>query len=117
LFNGFQREDVVTRARVNADVARVTAAEASLSARANAAQLLGALHTTTATIALGTEAVRSAREDLRVQNARYRAGISTMLDVLTSESALVQAEFSLAAARHRYHTTRAALEALLGRIL
>jgi outer membrane protein TolC len=87
------------------------------SARASAAQLLGALHTTTAGITLGAEAIRSAREDLRVQTARYHAGISTMLDVLTSEAALLQAEYSLAQTRHRYHTTRAALEALVGRRL
>jgi outer membrane protein len=117
LFNGFQREDLVTRARVAADVAQVTVSDARRSARAGAAQLLGALSTTTATMALGVEAVRSAREDLRVQTARYRAGISTILDVLTSQSALVQAEFSLAQSQQRYHITRAALEALIGRNL
>ena len=58
-----------------------------------------------------------AREDLRVQNARYRAGISTMLDVLTSQLTLVQAGYGLAEARNQYHTTRAALEALVGRAL
>jgi outer membrane protein TolC len=115
LFNGFQREDAVTRAEVAADVARVTVGDTRRSARASAAQLLGALRTTTATIALGMEAVRSAREDLRVQTERYRAGISTMLEVLTSESTLVQAQYSLAGAQHRYHITRAALEALVGR--
>jgi outer membrane protein TolC len=40
-----------------------------------------------------------------------------MLDVLTSEAALLQAEYSLAQAQNRYHTTRAALEALIGRNL
>jgi Outer membrane efflux protein. len=79
--------------------------------------LLTTLHTTAKTITLDLEAIRSAREDLRVQGARYRAGISTMLDVLTSELALVQAGYNLAQARNRYHTTRAALEALVGRVL
>ena len=115
LFNGFQREDAVTRAEVVADVARVTVGDARRSARARAAQLLGALGTITATISLATEAVRSAREDLRVQTERYRAGISTMLDVLTSETALVQAEYNLARAKPRYQITRAAVEALVGR--
>ena len=109
LFNGFQREDAVERARVAADVAGVTVADTRRSIRASAEQLVSALHTTTTAISLGTESVRSAREDLRVQTARYRAGISTMLDVLTSETALVQAEYSLAQARHRCHITRAAL--------
>jgi outer membrane protein TolC len=117
LFNGFQREDAVTRAEVAAYVARVAVSDTRRSARASAAQLLAALSTTTASISLGEEAIRSAREDLRVQTARYRAGISTMLDVLTSEAALLQAEYTLAAARNRYHTTRVALEALVGRTL
>jgi outer membrane protein TolC len=117
MFNGFQREDAVTRAEVAAYVARVTVSDTRRSARASAAQLLGALSTTTAAISLGAEAVRSAREVLRVQTVRYRAGISTMLDVLTSEAALLQAEYSLTRAQHAYHTTRAALEALVGRSL
>jgi outer membrane protein TolC len=117
VFNGFQREDAVTRAQAAAYVARVSVADTRRSVRANSAQLLAALRTTIASIALGTESVRSATEDLRVQTLRYRAGISTMLDVLTSEAALLQAEHSLAGSRHRYHTTRAALEALVGRTL
>jgi outer membrane protein len=117
LFNGFQREDAVTRAEVAAYVARVSLNDTRRSVRATAAQLLGALTTTTAAISLGADAIRSAREDLRVQTARYRAGISTILDVLTSEAALLQAEYSLAQSQHRYHITRAALEALVGRKL
>jgi outer membrane protein TolC len=117
IFNGFLREDAIVRAAANAYVARVTANDTRRLAWASAAQLLAALNTSTAAIALGVEGVRSAREDLRVQLARYRAGISTMLDVLTSEAALLQAEYSLARARNQYHTTRAALEALVGRTL
>jgi outer membrane protein TolC len=117
VFNGFQREDAVVRAEASAYVARVSVSDTRRSVRASAAQLLGALNTTTAAIVLGAEAIRSAREDLRVQTARYRAGISTMLDVLTSEAALLQAEYTLAQTRHRYHTTRASLEALVGRRL
>ena len=78
---------------------------------------LSALRTAETGIVLGAEAVRSASEDLRVQMERYRAGVSTMLDVLTSEAALVQAQYGLVVARHSYNITRAALEALLGRQL
>jgi outer membrane protein TolC len=117
VFNGFQREDAVTRAEVAAYQARVTLNDTRRSVRASAAQLLGTLTTTIAAISLGEEAIRSAREDLRVQTARYRAGISTILDVLTSEAALLQAEYSLAQSQHRYHITRAAIEALVGRNL
>jgi outer membrane protein TolC len=117
LFNGFLREDAVTRAEAAAYIARVSVSDTRRSVRARAASLLGSLNTTVASIALGTQAVTSAREDLRVQISRYRAGISTMLDVLTSEAALLQAEYSLALSRHRYHVTRAGLETLVGRRL
>ena len=117
LFNGYQREDSVTRAQAAVFVARSIANDAERLVRSSAARLLTTLRTTTMTIALDTAAVRSAREDLRVQVARYRAGISTMLDVLTSELALVQASYNLAQARNQYHTTRAAIEALVGRVL
>ena len=43
-------------------------------------------------IALAGDAVQSAEEDLRVQTERYRAGISTELDQLTSELAFTQAQ-------------------------
>ena len=117
VFNGYQREDSVARAQAALFVAQSIANDAVRLARSTAARLLSTLHTSSATIALDVEAVRSAREDLRVQLARYRAGISTMLDVLTSQLALDQAGYNLAQARNRYHTSRAALEALIGRRL
>ena len=63
------------------------------------------------------EAVRVATEDLRVIGSRYRAGIATMLDLLTSQQSLVQAELDLVSARFTYQVTRATLAALLGRDL
>jgi outer membrane protein TolC len=85
--------------------------------RAEAARLLSALHYSQENIALASEAVAVAEEDLRVQTQRYRAGISTALDQLSSELAVTQAELGLVAARYNYQTTRAALEALVGRNL
>src|SRR5207247_3959931 len=68
-------------------------------------------------ITLTRDAVRLAGEDLRVIQARYRAGIATILDVLTSQTALIQAELDLVSARFTYQVARASLEALLGRDL
>src|SRR5205807_2192139 len=112
-----KREDTIARAEVSADVARVAAADARRSARARAAELLGTVRLSEQSIVLGAEAVRSAREDLRVQLERYDAGISTILDVLTSRAAALQAELALVSARYQYQVARSALEALLGRRL
>lgn len=117
LFNGFQREDAVTRADVSAEVARVTALDVTRQTRAEAARLLAGLRFAERNISLAADAVKSAQEDLRVQSERYQAGISTELDQLTSELALTQTQLSLVAARFNYSITRAQLEALVGRQL
>lgn len=117
IFNGFQREDVVTRSEAVAEVSRVTALDATRQVRADASRLLSALRFAQENITLAGDAVTAAREDLRVQTDRYRAGIATSLDRLTSELAVTQAELGLVAAHYSYQITRATLEALVGRSL
>jgi outer membrane protein TolC len=117
IFNGFQREDAVTRADAAAEVARVAALDVRRQVRTETARLLSALRFAEQSIVLAGDAVTVAQEDLRVQTERYRAGISTALDRQTSELAVTQAELGLVAARYNYHVTRATLEALLGRAL
>jgi outer membrane protein len=117
LFNGFVREDEITRADAASEVSRVVSLDAERLARAEAARLLYALRFAEQNISLSNEAVQSAQEDLRVQTERYRAGISTELDQLTSQLAFTQAQLSLVASRYNYQVTRAQLEALVGRAL
>jgi outer membrane protein TolC len=117
LFNGFAREDAITRAEAGAHVAQATALDVRRQVRSDAARLLSGLHLAEQNVALADEAVRAAQEDLRVQTERYRAGISTALDELTSQVALTQAELGRVAARYNYQITRATLEALVGRSL
>jgi len=52
-----------------------------------------------------------------VNRERYSVGASTIVDVLTSQSSLVEAENTLIRARYDYQIARAQLEALLGRSL
>ena len=77
LFNGFVREDAVTRANVTAEVASSSSADVRRLSRAEALRLLGSLHVSEQDVALAAEAVRLAMEDLRVISVRYRAGIAT----------------------------------------
>ena len=53
----------------------------------------------------------------RVQRARYELGASTLLEVLTSQTALDQARTALIRARYDYRVAKAQLEALIGRDL
>ena len=117
LFNGFVREDSVTRASVAAEVAAVTSADTRRLSGAQARQLLGSLHVAEQDVALTIEAVGVATENLRVISVRYRNGIATILDLLTSQQSLVQAELDLVSARFTYQIARASLEVLLGREL
>jgi outer membrane protein TolC len=117
IFNGYLREDAVTRTEAAADVARVVALDATRLVRTETSRLLSALRFAEQNIRLSSEAVTAAQEDLRVVTERYRAGIATSLDELTSELALTQAERGLVAARYGYQVTRATLEALVGRTL
>ena len=59
----------------------------------------------------------AAEEDLRVQQQRYAVGASTLLDVLTSQTALNQARVQLIQYRLNFRTTKAQIEQLIGRDL
>ena len=58
-----------------------------------------------------------AAEILRVQNARYRAGAATVLELLDAQAQLVQAQADLVQARYAVRLARASLEVILGQRL
>ncbi len=117
VFDGFQREQAVTQANAATDAARATLEDARRGQRVDLQKDLAALDHAQNQIRLGQQAVASAQEDLRVQQERYRLGAATMLDVITSQTALTQAEQGLVNARFDYQVARAQVEALAGRSL
>ena len=117
LFDGFQREETVTRARVESDVATVALRDTRRGARVEAEQALEALHVAETRIALAAEGVQVATEDLRVVQVRYQNGAASILDLITSQTNLSTAESSLVDARFDYAVARAELSALAGRPL
>jgi outer membrane protein len=117
LWNNYQREDALNRARVQADIAEATVRDARLGAEQNFVQQLAALRTAQQRIALQQVSVAAAIEDLRVQRQRYNLGASTLLDVLTSQTTLDAARSALFQARQDFRVARAQLEALVGREL
>lgn len=117
LFNNFSREDANERAEVGLNNARVTLADAQRQALARVQQSIDAVRLAEQQIALTIEAERVAAEDLRVQETRYQLGASTILDLITSQIALVEAELNRIGARYDYQVALAELEALIGREL
>jgi outer membrane protein len=117
LFNQWQREQQLTTARVAEDNAEAALRDARLLAQQTLTVQTGALRTAQERVAIQEASVAAAQEDLRVQQQRYALGASTLLDVLTSQTQLNQAQASLIQARYDARVARAQLEALVGRDL
>jgi outer membrane protein TolC len=117
LFNNFSREDANERAEVALNNARITLADAQRQVLAQVQQAIDAVRLAEEQIALTIEAERVAAEDLRVQETRYSLGASTILDLITSQIALVEAELNRINARYDYQVALAELESLIGREL
>ena len=117
LFNNFTREDALTRAGVSADLSEATLRDVRLAARQTLVQQLAALSSAQQRIVIQQASLAAAKEDLRVQQQRYALGVSTLLDVLTSQSTLDAARSALIQARQDVRVARAQLEALVGRDL
>lgn len=117
IFNNFLREEQVVRAKVAEVNAEASLHDARLAAQQSLTQNIGALRSASQRVAVQTASVAAAEEDVRVQQQRYNIGASTLLDLITSQSALAQARQALIQARYDYRIARAQLEALIGREL
>jgi len=117
LFNGFQREQVSAQSSSALDLARAQAIDTRRQVDAQLTQQLAATFTAFAQIAITGDNVAAATEALRVQQERYRLGAATLLDLLTAEANLTQAEVNQIQARYNYLIARAQLEALVGHAL
>lgn len=117
IFDGFLREERVVRARTQETVAQAQLADTRRLVRSSVGQSMSQLELATERITFAQQSVEVAQEDLKVQQERYRLGATTILELLTSQESLVQAEINLVAARFDYQIARAELVALAGRPL
>jgi outer membrane protein len=117
IFNNFQREEQVVRAKVAEVNAQAALRDAQLAGVQSLTQNIGAIRGASQRVAIQVASVAAAKEDVRVQQQRYNIGASTLLDLITSQAALATAEQALIQARYDYRIARAQLEALVGRDL
>jgi outer membrane protein len=117
IFNGFVRNYQVTRSNAAASLARTVARDAERAARADAERLLGSIALSAQLVRLARNAVIVAQENYRVQEARYRVGVATVLDLSAAETQVTLAEQQLVNARYSYVLARASLATLVGRDL
>jgi outer membrane protein len=115
IWNNAQREINLSRARTARDVARAVRADTELGVRRDVVEAYEAYTTARAAFDLAQEAVVVARENLRVQDERYRAGATTIIDLVTAQVDQAEAEAGLVQARYTTRLALAGLEALLGR--
>lgn len=117
LWNGGQRELAITQLATQRDVARVVREDLERAARRDVTEAYTAHDVARRTLAIAETAVTVAAEVLRVQQTRYQAGASTVLELLDAQTQLAQAQADLVQARYAVRLARAALEAILGRRL
>jgi outer membrane protein len=117
IFNRFQREQTIVNRQSSADAADATAADTRRQVQAAVTTQAADLEAARVRIEISRTSVEAAAEDLRVVQERYRVGAATILDVLTSQSALAQAQVDAVTARFDYLKAKAQIEALIGRHL
>ncbi|HEX6617164.1 MAG TPA: TolC family protein, partial [Gemmatimonadales bacterium] len=117
LFNRFDRELTIAQREAAYDLAQATATDERRAVQAELTRRIAELDAARSKIDITQTSVVAAREDLRVQQERYRLGVATIVDVLTSQEALDQAEVDVVTARFDYLRARAQIEALIGRTL
>lgn len=117
IFNGFQRESAVASADANVITTTANLRDAQLALDANLTQTIAGLNSAAQQIDIARASVAAAEENLRMQQERYRLGTSTIVDLLTSQSASNQAQANLVQARYNYLVARAQIEALVGHSL
>jgi outer membrane protein TolC len=117
IFDGFARQEGMVRAQTQAEVAQAQLLDTQRNVRAEAERVLSQLQLAEERLTLNRQAVEVAEEDLRVQKERYRLGATTILELLTSQAALVEAQNNLVGLRFDYLLSRAELQSIVGREL
>ncbi|MEE9132768.1 MAG: TolC family protein [Gemmatimonadota bacterium] len=117
IWNNGQREIAVTRARTNRDIAQAVRRDTELAVRRDVVQAYQTYNTARASAELARQAVAVAQENLSVQETRYRAGATNILDLLSGQVSLSEAEAGLVQAIYSTRLALAGLEAILGRRL
>lgn len=114
IWNNGDRELAVLQARSNRDVARAIRSDLERAALRDVTEAYDGYETARAAVTLAEEGLAVARENYRVQEARYKAGATTVLDLLTAQNDLSDAEAGLVQAFYAARLALARLEAILG---
>ncbi|MEO8634634.1 MAG: TolC family protein [Gemmatimonadales bacterium] len=114
IWDNGRRELAIIQARSTRNVARAVRADLELAAQRDVTEAYEGYETARAAAELAVEGRTVAVESYRVQEARYRAGATTVLELLQAQNDLSEAEAGLVQARFVTRLARARLESILG---
>jgi outer membrane protein len=117
IFNGFAREQNVEIARVQRDNAAYDVRARNLQVTTDVTQAYLNLATAARTVELQTTIANKAAEDLALNEASFRVGAKTFLDVSTSRATYEKTQIDRVNSIYQYHWAFAALENAVGRPL
>ena len=111
------REAGVVSASASLDSARAALADLERGARQEVTTAYEAYNTARATVDMQQTSVLVARENLRVATLRYRTGAEDILNLLTAQVSLTQAESDLVLSRRNTRLALTNLQSLIGKTL
>lgn len=117
IWDNGQRELRLSEARTTKAFTRALRDDTQRAVARDVVEAYQLYETARAAAQLATTAVVVARENLRVQEERYRAGATTIIDLVTAQVDLADAEAGVVQARQQTRLALAGLEAILGRRL
>ncbi len=117
IWDNAQRELRLSEARTTKAITRALRDDTQRGVARDVVEAYQLYETARAAAQLATTAVVVARENLRVQEERYRAGATTIIDLITAQVDLTDAEAGVVQARQQTRLALAGLEAILGRRL
>ncbi len=115
IFNGFTRETGVARSIASQDAAHARVDDTRRQISAQLTQQFAALVSARVRSDIARASNAAAQEDLRVQQERYRLGVSTIVELLASQVNLDQSEVDMVQSRLDFFVAKAQIEALTGR--
>lgn len=114
LFNGFSDQAQVERQSLNYQIAKENLLDRQRNLRLEVEQAVLALEAATEITAINEENLKSAEEDLRLAQERYRVGAGTLLDIITAQVNVTNAKATLVNAKYDMIIARAQLKAAMG---
>ncbi len=115
IWDAGRREISLAQAQSRREIAYAIRDDTERQIRRDAVEAFEAYNTARASARLADQGVLVARENLRVQEQRYRAGASMILNLVTAQVSLTEAEADVVQARYSTRLALAGLEAILGR--